>query len=52
MDTKLKRNYEKFGILQVHMNKLYDGTLMICYLTGSPFMKIKTKKSLTTYKAF
>lgn len=37
--VKLKKNYVKFGKLQIHEINLHSSNkLMVCYLTGSPLM--------------
>ena len=40
----LKRNNKRFGKLQINITELYKNKLMIAYISGSPFQKIKTKK--------
>lgn len=39
----LKRNNKRFGKLQINVSELYKNKLMVAYVSGSPFQKIKTK---------
>lgn len=43
MDIKLRKNYKKFGNLQINLVDLYDGKLKVLYITSSPYPKAKTQ---------
>lgn len=39
----IRRNYKRFGKLQINLTELYSNKLMVSYATGSPFKKIPTQ---------
>ena len=43
MNENLKKNYVKFGILQIHHRDIYDNKLKVLYLSGSPFPKVRSQ---------